>query len=315
MQRMSHDRMETSARYNLGGSWCFGTGDARSAEFVLSPQTIEAGAAPEEWKADHPGKAYLEAPGVPEKLWSEPMRTWEPDRERALDALAEHASGDPWLDPITEAAFGKVATDYRRAILAGDLPWANITSTRTNIWIAGTTPADPPRRIQETKEEPVDDDDDVDQDLDEDDDVDLPPLPANPEPGFMDEIDTELEIEEGEPDPPLRFAPPPGTPRATATAARRLLREEITKRLAAGQEIVTTRELVDFRRLVNRSKAWLTGALAELVDEGWLEPAPDRGAYELVPADERGSRADPDIDALADALEDPPEGGPAPVPT
>lgn len=60
LQRASSDRMNTSVRYNLGTSMCFGTKDVVDTQFALGKATIQAGACPHEWGNRRKGLYYLE---------------------------------------------------------------------------------------------------------------------------------------------------------------------------------------------------------------------------------------------------------------
>lgn len=279
-QRLSHDRMSTSARYNLGGGWCFGVGDDRSATFALSPQTLDAGAVPEEWKANKPGYAYLEAPGVPEVRWPEPMRAYLGDPDHLREVIAEHCR-DAALDPVTANAFGKVYSDYRRQVLDGGADWQQ--PTRTAI----AMPAGPTGRVKEDQADKDEDGADDGQEgglegYDPRQDPDMPAMRPQPEPGFMDDADPSQELPEDDPDPPIRWGRPAGEPRPTASAAKALLRAELARRAAEGAEEVTTGELAEYRaQVLRRSPAWLSGELRALVAEGVLDEHPDRGVYGL----------------------------------
>lgn len=62
-QRITHDRMPTSLRANIGTTACFGVKDSGEAENALTDSMAEAGARPELWQNRVPGMHYLEAPG------------------------------------------------------------------------------------------------------------------------------------------------------------------------------------------------------------------------------------------------------------
>jgi hypothetical protein len=72
LQRATADKMPSNLRFNVGAWWCFGTGDAYSADYALSDRTLaaipEAGR-PNNWKASKPGNHFYEGPGVAEDLW------------------------------------------------------------------------------------------------------------------------------------------------------------------------------------------------------------------------------------------------------
>lgn len=76
MQRATYDQMPTSARANFGTVLCFGVRTAADAKTALSGETIDAGAAPENWRNRKPGYLYLEAPGVDPDRYAMPARAY-----------------------------------------------------------------------------------------------------------------------------------------------------------------------------------------------------------------------------------------------
>jgi hypothetical protein len=279
-QRMSHDRMDTSARYNLGGGWCFGTGDDVSAKFALSEQTLDAGATPWHWRDRYPGYSYLEGPGIDEQRWAIPVRAFMADSAHLAEVVAEHA--DPGLDPTTAEAFGAVYATYRRRVDEGAAVWQNAPARRTTI---------PLGVVHDSSEDELDPDaadPDGAEPAEDDPDFQVPP---NPEPGFMDDIDPAHEIPTDDaagivltfPDPP-----PQGTAGSmSTTAARTALRQYLTAMARAGHTTVTPGQLVDFRQRIGRQKSWLSDELRRLVAEDVLTDEPDRGVYGLpCPPDE-----------------------------
>lgn len=74
LQRWDGTSMPTSLRYNIGTGFCFGTGDDYSHHFVLSDQTIKAGAHPDQWKNRKPGRFYLESIGIPDERFPVPAK-------------------------------------------------------------------------------------------------------------------------------------------------------------------------------------------------------------------------------------------------
>lgn len=268
-QRLSHDRIETSARSNIGANWCFGVRTPDEAKFALSEETLDAGACPWEWKSAKPGYSYLEAPGIDPSRWAMPLRGWLPDKDHLREVIAEFCL-DPTLDATTAEAFGKVYTDYRRQVDEGATAWQQVAPKgRTLIAVPDMS------NIEDEDDEELD----VDGEDDTDDDVDLE-IPEQPEPGFMDDIDIEQEIP-GD-DLPLIPLGPVSTGEGMGTVeAREALRSFLEQLGEQGHETVKPEQLVEFRRHVGRSASWLTKELKRLVREGVLEDAPDRGVYGL----------------------------------
>ena len=91
LQRATHDRFPTSARANIPAKICLGVERDTDAEAALSESTLDAGAAPWEWKNMRPGYLYAELPGVDTERWSMPARAFiaRSEDERAA-AVAAH---------------------------------------------------------------------------------------------------------------------------------------------------------------------------------------------------------------------------------
>ncbi|WP_018351645.1 hypothetical protein [Longispora albida] len=296
-QRLSHDRIATSARSNLGGGWCFGVTGEQEAKFALSDETLDAGAAPWAWKADKPGYSYLEAPGIDRTRWSIPMRGYIAEEDHMTEAVAEYVT-DPSLDETTAAAFGKVYADYRTQVAEGAAAWQAGAKSSTTIALAQVRAAQsgPVVRLLNSAADDLDDDLDTDADMDDvdgepdvDDDPDLI-IPDQPEPGFMDAIDVEADIPDSPEDAVLEISLTAGRDqRGLSTAdARQALRNLIDQMAEAGYETIEPRQLVDFRANIGRGSSWLTKELRRLVDEGELTIEPEHGVYGIPSRDDGG---------------------------
>lgn len=91
LQRATHDRFPTSARANISARICLGVARPEDAEAALSDTTLDAGAAPWEWKNMRPGYLYAELPGVEAERWSMPARAYIAHSEdKRAAAVAEH---------------------------------------------------------------------------------------------------------------------------------------------------------------------------------------------------------------------------------
>lgn len=115
LQRSSHTVMDTDVRANIAGGVSFGVNSAVDAGFVLSDDTIDAGARPEQWKNLKPGYCYIEGPGIPEERFATPVRTYLLDKEHAAQTIAAH-SGVRYkgLGPVTEKAAGQAYRNRTR---------------------------------------------------------------------------------------------------------------------------------------------------------------------------------------------------------
>ncbi|MGC5033097.1 conjugal transfer protein TraB [Micromonospora sp. DT229] len=107
LQRATHDRFPTSARANISARICLGVARPEDAEAALSESTLDAGAAPWEWKNMKPGYLYAELPGVEQERWSMPARAAiarSEDDRAAVVAQHRHipAPGQPEAAPRRE---------------------------------------------------------------------------------------------------------------------------------------------------------------------------------------------------------------------
>ncbi|MEU7590664.1 conjugal transfer protein TraB [Micromonospora sp. NPDC049230] len=103
LQRATHDRFPTSARANISAKICLGVERDTDAEAALSERTLDAGAAPWEWKNSRPGYLYAEFPGVDPERWSMPARAFiarsEEDRAAAIAPFRPVAVSAPAARP------------------------------------------------------------------------------------------------------------------------------------------------------------------------------------------------------------------------
>jgi hypothetical protein len=143
LQKATHDRLKTSARYNLGGNMCFGVKMKSDAKFGLSEYAIESGAMPHIWQDKKPGYHYLEAHGLDSSMAGHPLRTDWLDLKR-LEAEVDNGSDirTP-LDSTTADAFGLPYAQYRTKVVEGTTNWQELRRNRgfevdTKDWQVGT---------------------------------------------------------------------------------------------------------------------------------------------------------------------------------
>jgi hypothetical protein len=104
LQRASHDRFPTSARSNISGSICLGVDSATDAEMALTDATLDAGAAPWEWKNTKPGYLYAEVPGTDPERWIMPCRSFVADEKDRAAAVAPFTGQQPTTQQPTAPA-------------------------------------------------------------------------------------------------------------------------------------------------------------------------------------------------------------------
>lgn len=242
LQKASFRRMNTDIRSQMGGTWCFGVNEISDAAFSLSEDVIAAGARPDQWKNRRPGANYLEAPGIPDERHPIPARTFDALERQLLEAIHDTTTIRPALDPTTMTTLG--------------LP-ARPATTRVPATATPTAPPQPPPAGTE-------DPDGLDglAPLSDTDDQNPIPLPEDHEPDLPAGPDDEI------PDPDPDMALPHGRP--TRAEARRVLAHRLAELAARGCAEFTIRDLPDPETAFGRSRAWLSGELSRLADEGAL---------------------------------------------
>jgi hypothetical protein len=132
-QRASHDRMNTSVRYNLGGNMCFGVKSKADTRMGLSEYTITSGAEPHRWQDRKKGHFYLEAANIDPRMFAHELESdWvnEKHLERVVDEGAQYRTA---LDNVTADAFGKAYKAYRDQVEAGTTDWQELRRNRYSV--------------------------------------------------------------------------------------------------------------------------------------------------------------------------------------
>jgi len=240
LQKATYRQMPTDVRSQLGGVWCFGVKELEDAAYLLSEDTIDAGARPDRWKNRRPGCNYLEGIGIEEARYPIPGRTHD-----AADADLAAA--------ITEC-------DAIRPPL-----WAPTATT------LGLPEHPAPLTVDQADQDVADEFDDLDASgewdrmpLPEDTD-DLVDLPEDPEPDLHVDPDTDLAALADDPDIPLP------QPRPTRRQAVAMVRSAIEEMAARGQTRFTVRDLPDPKATLGRERSWLSTELARFADDGLLD--------------------------------------------
>jgi hypothetical protein len=82
VQRATGGRINTDFRAQFSAVATFGVDNDDSAAIALTEAQQDAGCMPQAWKAKHPGKLYLDAPGVSDEEACEECRTFKPNVDR-----------------------------------------------------------------------------------------------------------------------------------------------------------------------------------------------------------------------------------------
>ncbi|WNV83242.1 plasmid transfer protein TraB [Umezawaea sp. Da 62-37] len=239
LQKASFRQMNTDIRSQLGGVWCFGVNEIDDAAFVMSEDTIAAGARPDRWKNRRPGCNYLEGPGMDETRFAVPGRTFDVTDAQMSDEITAHEHIRPGLGEVTATALG--------------LPERPGPATTTTKGAAVTTSTDQSVTT-------VADHSDLDSIPLSDQDDELAPLPEVHEPDL--DVDPDMELPE---DPDMEL--PGGRP--TRKQALEMVWSAITELTAQGATTITVRDLPDPAQL-GRSRSWLSGVLGGFARDGRL---------------------------------------------
>jgi hypothetical protein len=246
LQKATYRQMPTDIRSQLGAVACFGVNDLEDAAYLLSEDTIDAGARPDRWRNRRPGAMYLEGPGIAEDRFPIPARTFTATDEQLREDITACDAIRAGLHPITAHALG---LPQHPAALPSDI-------TEESVMVI--TDANPPRTsdyaaagLADLETMPLPEDDET-----------LAELPGDPEPDLTVDPDAELPI-----DPELEF--PDGRP--TRRQALAMVRSAIEELAAAGRNPFTIRDLPDPEPTLGRGRQWLSGELARLARDGVLE--------------------------------------------
>ena len=129
MQVAVFRNIEREARSQFANSIAFGVADMQDAKFVLTGQTLAAGADPTLWKNNEPGRCYGELTGFPADMWPEDARIEKATREMKRAAI--EATRPHWahIDEGTAARLGKGIFRPDSAVTAGLPPLDMIKDT------------------------------------------------------------------------------------------------------------------------------------------------------------------------------------------
>lgn len=236
LQKPSFRQMNTDIRSQLGGVWCFGVNDLDDAAYLLSEESIEAGARPDQWKNRRPGCHYLEGPGIDEARFTTPARTFDGTDEALSTEITAHADVRPGVHPIDAAGL-------------------DLTTTATEEQPNSSTDID-----EDDEEDLLDALDDLDPSEVEDFDDDPPEVPPNPEPELNPDDENELPQDSDVVD----FEPA----RPTRKEALAMLRSRIDELSRQGTVEFTVRDFPQPERLYGRGRSWVSGELDKLAGPG-----------------------------------------------
>lgn len=290
-QRASHTRVPTDARSQFGTFVCCGVADEDDAEMALPEAVLAANAQPWLWTNRQPGMCYLTAPGVPEEQWSEPARSFAPNK--ALMArwanfyIARRTGGSPaGADPSLEDA-PALAARPGRPTAATDDDVDDVADTRDDE-VLDLNDVDEVALAEEAADVLDElgaefDEDDVD-----DDDIQPPHIPDEERDDIAGIDPCEPIIADGTGGMQLRLSPqmPPDQ-------ARRYVRDrfaEVFARAVGSGHTSVRFKLEEFGgdilAAVGYRSSWLDKVLREFCAEQptWLRHADARGWYDVIAA-------------------------------
>jgi len=256
LQRPSASSMPTDVREQLGGALVFGVKGSTTADMALPDDVRDAGARPEAWQNRRPGYAYLVAPGVDEERYPFPMRTYLISDEQIEGTLA--IAPRPKADPVTATAAG-AAYAQRAIYLPGDDNNTHNAPTSEDA-MSDTEQALAAAVAREIALDPDDDDGSPSPDVDPN--QQIPPVEAvwmlkQPTAGTQVEVTTEEAL-------------------ASVLLLLDIFREE-------NRSIIGPKDFMPHIDKVGRSRAWLSGKLADLGDQGvHMRPTGRPGEYQLL---------------------------------
>jgi hypothetical protein len=263
LQRPSATSMPTDVREQLGGVFCFGVKGSTTADMALPDDVRDAGARPEAWENRRPGYNYLVAPGIDEARYAMKARTFDPPSDEEIAAVLANAPRTP-ADPITAAAAGEAYET--RARYDADAP---LTSTDTQE--AAMSKAHRKAQEEALLERQINRDLDArtgepaGDEPDSDPDKEIPPVSAG-------EVWTFAQAE------------PTATEKTPEEAVAELLLM-LDEYRQEGLEEIGPRHFQPHGRAgrYGRSRAWLSGKLNDLADEGvHLAETDEPGVYKLL---------------------------------
>jgi hypothetical protein len=109
LQRITHDCIPTSLRYNLGGTLCFGLKNSGDTKIVFG----ETPAMPHTLKDNFPGTFYLDIRGLNQDMLGNQLKTDKIDRRLLEQAVIEGAQFRTPMDKTTAAALGQAYENYK----------------------------------------------------------------------------------------------------------------------------------------------------------------------------------------------------------
>jgi hypothetical protein len=266
LQRAAYDQMPTSVRAQLGAAWCFGVKKGTDAEFCLSEETVDAGAAPQQWQNKRPGCFYLEAPAIEDELFTTPGRTFATEDDVMIAAL-EEAGGPAPECALTVKAAGSA---YRRGL-------GPMAATGAPVPSAPRNPA--PVAAQGVHDAAPGEDTEDDYFDDEEAAVGDAALPENHEPD-LGYIDADAELGPEDPTTAFEF---PKQPIGLAQAEQ-LLADVVTELRNAGLDTVGPRDIPKGFIEHVRSRSWVSAAMQRMANNGQLVETAEQGRYRFPPA-------------------------------
>ncbi|WP_306317249.1 MULTISPECIES: conjugal transfer protein TraB [unclassified Streptomyces] len=267
-QRPSATSMPTDVREQLGGAFVFGVKGSTTADMALPDDVRDAGARPEAWENRKPGYNYLVAPGVDEERYAMKARTWSPIPDDEIRAVLERFYTPTPAGATTTNAAGEAYAN--RTIY---MPGQALTSIDTKETVMSKEDEEREdealleRQVMRDVTEMVPGEDMNDPDPVVDPDEEIAPVPADKVWHFGGQGGEDREDDKSQ---------------AQAEAELMQMLDEFRQQ---GLTEVGPRHFQPHGKQgrYGKSRAWLSGKLTELADEGeHLKETDEPGTYKLL---------------------------------
>jgi hypothetical protein len=272
VQRNTYDQVPTIIRAQMA-SMCFGLMDPQDCKYGLSTAQLNAGVDPSEWGTRHPGKAVLDANGIPEDRITMPLRTY--DWGGNADLMNEHAAAWPAsmrpVDAITAQICGGTIAAAGPRTGTTDGPAAVAVLGRPTVTLAAAP-------VPQDQDDTPEDDDETDTDDIGDPTAEYLEGAEDPSPDI-----TAAAYAAYAADPNAPIGPEPGdapfefdvSEKMTPDDARAVFAAQLAAWRDAGRDEFAPKDFGDVMKTTGMGRAWIQARLKDLIDAD--EPALERG--------------------------------------
>lgn len=133
LQVAKYNQLPTESRGQFGNSFAFGVKKISEAAFVLTAETIRAGADPSKWANNYPGRNIAEVTGVPSDEWSMTHRAFKVATPEIVRTFDERRMSTPGIAVCDEGTFERLSRGIVRPqrMIVGVPDWKSADVTPT----------------------------------------------------------------------------------------------------------------------------------------------------------------------------------------